>query len=868
MRLSWPLTGRSEELRRIHAALTSPAVTGVVVSGAEGVGKSRLADEVRSTLATRGFVDRFVAATSSARAVPLGAFAEWVPSGATATVDLVRGVVASLTSAPPGSRVLVVVDDAHLLDDLSIFVVHQLVQRRAADVLLTVLDSEPIPVGLQEVCKLGGFDRLRIQPLGLGDTAELVSAALNGAVAAETTRRLWELTRGNPLYLRTIVEQEIDDGRIEQLHGHWRWIGEPGLPAGLIELIEGRLGALPEELTDVLDVLAVYEPIPLPALNRLAGPAAVEDADTRGLVTVSHTATGLEVRVAHPVYGEVRRRRAPATKLRRLRGLVADGLATSADADAVPLVVRRAALLIDSDLPPDPHLLTRAAHGAVALADLALAARLARAAMHSGAGPEAHFVCSHALSWLGEGTAADEVLAALDTARLTDAQRARLAFLRASNALWALADPTRAKALIDAAADTVPPQQHNYIDAFNTVYWFAVDRPDAVPHWETTTFDELPAIVGAETAWAMTTVHADAGRTSAAVHAAAAGRRAVTRSSEAPHMAFNIEDSHVSALWRAGEIDAIDEVTDRVRRQAADLPGSGQALGAAIAGRAALARGDLGQACALLNDAADELCETHPLGWGFRYSLPRATGLAMRGDVDAAATVLATLTGLARPFRSLDDELSVARAWVAAGRGTVSTAVAILLAAAERARAVGRFAVEVMCLQTATQFGNDTCAPRLAELTSIVEGPRAALAADFAFALGNGDAAQLAALAMRFEQMGDLVAALDASAHAAVNYRKQDRRGSALACAARAEELARRCGGARTPALDLASAPVPLTDREREIVTLIGRGMSNRAIAEQLTLSVRTVESHIYRAMARCGAASRDELAALLRPGV
>lgn len=86
--------------------------------------------------------------------------------------------------------------------------------------------------------------------------------------------------------------------------------------------------------------------------------------------------------------------------------------------------------------------------------------------------------------------------------------------------------------------------------------------------------------------------------------------------------------------------------------------------------------------------------------------------------------------------------------------------------------------------------------------------------------------------------------------------------------AARAEELARRCGGARTPALDLASAPVPLTDREREIVTLIGRGMSNRAIAEQLTLSVRTVESHIYRAMARCGIASRDELAALLRPGV
>lgn len=827
-----------------------------------------MVDEVRSTLATQGFVSRFVGATSSARAVPLGAFAEWVPSGASATIDLVRGVVESLTSAPPGSRALVVIDDAHLLDDLSIFVVHQLVQRRTAKVFLAVLDSEPIPVGLQEVCKLGRFDRLRMQPLGLDDTAELLSVALGGSVAAETTRRLWELTQGNPLYLRTIVEQEVGDGRIEQRHRHWRWIGEPVLPPGLIELIEGRLGALPDAVTDVVDVLAVYEPIPLSVLRQLTGPAVVEDADTRGLVAVAHTATGLEVRVAHPVYGEVRRRRAPATKLRRLRGLVADGLASSENSDAVPLVVRRAALLIDSDVPPDPHVLTRAAYGAVALADLALAARLARAAIRSGAAPEAYFVCSHALSWLGEGTAADEVLVMLDTARLTDAQRARLAFLRASNALWALADPARAKALVDAAAETVPPQQRSYIDAFNTVYWFAMDRPDAVPRWETTAFDELPAIVGAETAWAVTTVHADAGRTCAAVHAAAAGHRAVARSSDAPHMDFNIEDSHVSALWLAGEIDAIGEVADRVRRQAADLPGAAQALGAAIAGRAALARGDLESASALLNDAADDLCATHPLGWGFRYSIPRVTSLAMRGHVEDAATILATLTGMSRPFRSLDDELSMARAWVSAGRGTVSNAVTILLAAAERARAVGRFAVEVMCLQTATQFGDYTCAPRLAELTAVVEGPRAALAADFASKLGSGDAAELASLAARFEQMGDLVAALDVSAHAAVAYRKQDRRGSALGCAARAVALAQRCGGASTPALHLASAPVPLTDREREIVTLVGRGLSNRAIAEQLILSVRTVESHIYRAMNRCGAGSREELAALLRPGV
>ena len=46
---------------------------------------------------------------------------------------------------------------------------------------------------------------------------------------------------------------------------------------------------------------------------------------------------------------------------------------------------------------------------------------------------------------------------------------------------------------------------------------------------------------------------------------------------------------------------------------------------------------------------------------------------------------------------------------------------------------------------------------------------------------------------------------------------------------------------------------------------LIGQGLSNREVAERLTLSVRTVEGHIYRAMVKTGTGNRDELAALLR---
>lgn len=111
--------------------------------------------------------------------------------------------------------------------------------------------------------------------------------------------------------------------------------------------------------------------------------------------------------------------------------------------------------------------------------------------------------------------------------------------------------------------------------------------------------------------------------------------------------------------------------------------------------------------------------------------------------------------------------------------------------------------------------------------------------------------------------MGDLVAAVDAAAHAALTYRHQDRRGSALGCSTRAEALAEQCG-ATTPALRQASERLPLTDRERQIVMLLSQKLSSPAIAERLTLSRRTVEGHIYRAMAKTGVATREQLAALL----
>jgi DNA-binding NarL/FixJ family response regulator len=64
-----------------------------------------------------------------------------------------------------------------------------------------------------------------------------------------------------------------------------------------------------------------------------------------------------------------------------------------------------------------------------------------------------------------------------------------------------------------------------------------------------------------------------------------------------------------------------------------------------------------------------------------------------------------------------------------------------------------------------------------------------------------------------------------------------------------------------------------LTDREREIVALVGKGLSNREIAERLFLSPATAKTHVSRAMGKLRVRDRAQLvviayeSGLVRPG-
>jgi DNA-binding CsgD family transcriptional regulator len=78
--------------------------------------------------------------------------------------------------------------------------------------------------------------------------------------------------------------------------------------------------------------------------------------------------------------------------------------------------------------------------------------------------------------------------------------------------------------------------------------------------------------------------------------------------------------------------------------------------------------------------------------------------------------------------------------------------------------------------------------------------------------------------------------------------------------------LAAACEGAHTPALDLLTSPPDLTPREEEIAGLAAKGMTSRAIAERLVISVRTVDNALQHVYDKLGITSRSELPRILDP--
>lgn len=893
MRGGWSLTGRAEELGLVDRVMRlTSGPTGVFLAGEAGVGKTRLAREALAAARRRGMVVRWATATMATRGIPLGLFTVFGASGGDLATATRRTFDLLSDGGSDGRPVVLGVDDAHLLDEVSALVLYQLASRGLVRLVVTVRNGTSVPETVTALWKEQYLERLEVVPLAEPTARDLLRTVLGGDVDSVSAQRIWALTRGNPLYLRLLVEGERAAGRLRATAGVWRWSGEPRLSRGLTELVEARMGELPEPLRDVIDLLALSEPLGVVPLVRLTSRAAVEQAEERGLLEISRDGQRLHARLAHPLYGEVRRASTGLLRARRLRGTLATTLGALGTRRADD-VLRQAVLVMDSDLTPDTGLLLAAARAASVLGDVGLSERLARAAIAAGSGFEGRLLLAFALTWLNRGQEAEEQLRVSEPLARSIVEQSLVAIPRAGNLFWilrrpdeadevlrraehaleALSVPAGASVAVDGTLSITDPDRaaqdgatvRAALAALRCTFDLWLGRPaEAVRAAraaleQTTLPDESVVLAG----WGLSAGLGVLGRFDEARPEFPRLRGAVARIGDGPLLAMGLHDLSVLGLRLAGHLDEAQTLARTSYDELRQPFGNSHLMGITLLGHVAAARGYARTALRWLREAHAGLVDGGLGGWEIRALMSLTQSYAMLGAATEARVALHQLeTGWHPGFALFEPDRALATAWVSAAEGAISEAIATLCRAAERNADNGEWGWEVLLRQTAARFGYRQGAARLAWLAQRVTGPRASQAAAHAAALAADDGAALLSVSSQLEDMRDLAAAADAAAQAALVHTRAGRRGQASVATARADRLARAGEGLLTPALAAALRPLPLTAREREIVSLATRGLSNLEISARLVISVRTVEGHILRAGQRLGVRGRTGLAA------
>jgi hypothetical protein len=469
--------------------------------------------------------------------------------------------------------VMVVVDDAHLLDPLSALLVQQLVLRRAATLIVTVRNGEVAPDAITALWKDDQLERFEVQPLDEGESGALLAAVLGGPVDSSSLRRMQALARGNVLFLRQLVEEERRADRLCDTGGVWRWTGGPIVSPQLADLIAARIGLLPGRVGEVIDLLALGEPLGISLLGRLTDPMAVEEAETHGLLRVERVEGRLRARLAHPLFGEVRRTGLGRLRARRLRGQIAQGLADHPDGEVLDSL-HRAVLVLDSDLEHDPALMCAAARSAASLMDLDLTERLARAAVAAGGGFEPRLTLARTLSFQNRAEEAEAELAALGEVASDDLERVLVALTRAANLLWTARRPLDAGVVVDQAEATiVDPGCLSVLAGLRATLVACEGRSTLAELLATETLKRstLPGLAVMCTTVALVNSLGVLGRASELDAAAERGYEQADRSADSAVLRFSLSYVHVGGLRLAGLVHKAEVVADNCRRASADM---------------------------------------------------------------------------------------------------------------------------------------------------------------------------------------------------------------------------------------------------------------------------------------------------------
>ncbi len=527
--------------------------------------------------------------------------------------------------------------------------------------------------------------------------------------------------------------------------------------------------------------------------------------------------------------------------------------------------LQRMEWLLDGGVTADTEDLLRASRSAQ-LHDLALATRLARAAVDSGGGVTASLRLADLLANGRRLEEAYAVLETIDDDDLDDRARIRVASVRATTLLWFLGRPGDARRVIEAAVARLQDpalarelmatrvqaaMQEGSFDEVARLAGLVLDDAEAS--------DEVKAgvLVAGVPAWVLT------GAFDTAIARCDAGLEVARRTTNAFPIGDLLRFGSIAARLYVGELDRAEAEFARLRhdRAASDSDVQLRFFFSQGLGRVEMLRGRMHRAARYFQEAV-AMVEQAPdlVSWNLGLL---AQAHALGGDVAAAQARLTDAEGVTASAM-LEPDRARARVAIAHAAGERTRAVREALAAADRALEQGQRLPALFCAHDAVRWGAGTDAlARIEDPDAQVPGPLAAALRADAVARVARDADALAGAAVALETLGCFGYAAAAAATAAAWFSGAGRKGHAARLGERAHALAGRIGdaGVDVSAIEAISR---LTAREREVATMAALGRSDKEIAAALGVSFRTIETHLHRAYAKLGVASRFGLAEVM----
>ncbi|MFF3404211.1 LuxR C-terminal-related transcriptional regulator [Streptomyces sp. NPDC002659] len=838
-----PLVGREMELMAAVHAMTSGSdrYAGIVIAAPPGVGKTRLSEEVAKAL------------PSSRRTVSLSHSHRSSRTGTRPSVDQAAvSYLERLSSSARSARPVVLIDDAHHLDAATAELLRNVAQRRSVDLLVTVSSDLGSPAAIVEAWNDRQLFRVDLRPLDADTTRHLATTLLSDRLLHTAASRLAAMAEGNPQLLRELVRAACERGMVLAHPEGWDVAdGVPWSPA-LRELLRQRLHQLNCQEERALDLVALAEPAPLSMLESLVDSVSLVGLEDRHLIRVGPPVPQLtgksrsecpSVRIGFPLLGHFLRNRMPVLKRRTLLRTWIDTYEQNSSVSSLDQL-RLMDWRLQASLPVRVQELLEAAQLSHQVGDLSAAARFTESAWRQQPSPTSIAAYGRALVALGCFASADHVLE-------TTAPDAAIKDVK-SRSLLLQGRFDDAHALGSHMAGTQLQHHHGMAAYFQGRFTDALRISEPLlAHGDPALRQEAGILVMAALC--------HAGRPLDALHLYQ--HLDVTQASDEQQSALQVhslEEVHANALADSGKLVEAQEIL--IRLHGAAVSGDRIMIGARhglALGLVLLERGRPRQALPHLT-----LTSAYDTGWDQwrqRARIYQALARAALPDRVAAARVADSLPALESSYFVAHH--AVALAWAATARAERAEATALLEQTARTHHSQGAYGDVAILVHEMARLGMSRHTSPFWDMS--VQGPFMQARLNYGRALATKDPELLHHAAGVFAGLGADLYAAEAYADLARLHEHSGNERRATAARLQATSLAAGCEGAITPALQRLKGAQPLSARESEITVLVAQGLTDKEIAERLTISVRTVGNHLYRIYRKLGVDNRRALRSL-----